>query len=164
MLLEAWISTSLLAGQTQAKTNVQQPQQSITVPENVAVVVRPLLDLRLESTRQCGAPGTPSKCTDGEAYTQERTREEKFNLLLARLFAQQGPSADEGLVVLMWFYVGESGEEIDSIISRGRRILPYLRKYRNSKPVIQNRAYPDSMLKERAVRQEHFKAAMLTIR
>jgi hypothetical protein len=165
ILLEALISSALLAAQTQAKSIAQQPQQSIiVVPENVAVIVRPLLDLRQESMKQCGAPGTPSKCLDGQAYTQERAREEKFNLLLERLVTQQGPSVDEGLVILMWFYIGESGEEIDSVISRGRRTLPYLKKYRNSRPVIPNRVYPDSMLKELGARQEHFKAAMLAIK
>jgi len=167
LLLETMLFPDLLTSQKpeiQRNQRHTNPHRSIIVPENVASVVRPLLDLRQESISQCGIPGTPSKCIDGQAYTEERAREEKFNRLLERLITQQGPSIDEGLVVLMCFYVGESGEEVDSVISRGRRMIPYLQKYGNRIPAIPNRYYASSMLNDAGITQEQFRGAMLAIK
>lgn len=145
-------------------TLLQHSRETVLVPMNVAMVVRPILDLRQESINQCGAPGMPSKCTNGDAYNRELAREKDFNDLMEKLITQKGPAVDEGLVVLMCFYVGESGEEVDSVVSRGRRMLPYLQKYQNQKPFIPDRMYTDSMLIDHGIKQEHFRYALHSIK
>jgi len=136
----------------------------VTVSEPVAVLLRPLLDLRQESVTECGKPGTPSRCKDGEAYERQQRRREQFEQLLHELTQRKGAAADEALVVLMCFYVGESQEETDAVIGRGRRMLGYLNRYRHAIPSIPDRAYPSSMLKERSVKTDAFAGAIRAVR
>jgi hypothetical protein len=62
--------------------------------------------------------------------------------------------ADEALVVLMCFHIGESQEEEDAVISRGKRMLPLLRKYQHVVPVVPERDYPKSMLNSHDIKRE----------
>ena len=64
----------------------------------------------------------------------------------------------------MCYYTGESGDNEDAVINRGRRELPYLLKYRESDPVIPERAYPSSMRLARDVKEETFQAAINAIK
>jgi hypothetical protein len=59
----------------------------------------------------------------------------------------KSPAADEALVVLLQFYIGESiSEDLNhEITKRGRHMLPYLRKYRRGLARIAGRQYPDSI-------------------
>jgi len=85
-------------GQSSGATRIHQ---KLTVPEPVAHLIRPLLDLRQKSQQQpevnCSADSDPTKCTD--------SNEENFEKLLAKLTARRDPSSDEALVVLMCFYL-----------------------------------------------------------
>ena len=134
--------------------------ESILVPERVAVILRPMLDLLQESVTECGGVG---KCINGESYSHDRERGAKFQNALHRLTKQRGNDADEALVVLMCFYIGESQQETDAVIKRGRRMLPYLKKYQDRIPIIPSREYPSSMLHKTADKIENFKGATKAI-
>jgi hypothetical protein len=84
--------------------------------------------------------------------------------MLQGLVERKGPDADEALVVLMCFYVGESQEDEDAVISRGRRMLSYLNKYRRAIPSIPDRPYPDSMLKDASSKEDSFQGAVTAIK
>jgi hypothetical protein len=122
-----------------------------------------MLDLRQQSIMECGEVGKPSKCVDGELYTHEMERQRKFGESLSELTKKRGGSADEGLVVLMCFYLGESKEEADEVVRRGRRMLPYLKKYGDRVPAIPNRGYPSSMLHNPEDKTEYFKGVIRAI-
>jgi len=143
-------------GQSSGATRIHQ---KLTVPEPVAHLIRPLLDLRQKSQQQpevnCSADSDPTKCTD--------SNEENFEKLLAKLTARRDPSSDEALVVLMCFYLGESQEETDAVIGRGRRMLKYLNKYRYVTPNIPGRSYQGSMLKDQSVKADDFAGAIRAI-
>jgi hypothetical protein len=80
------------------------------------------------------------------------------------LTKKQGRFADEALVVLMSFEVmGESQEDTDAVIARGRRMLPYIKKYLHRNPVIEGRTYPDSLLKSSSQKQDDYQAAIKAI-
>ena len=116
--------------------------QRVVVPVPVAVLVRPILDEKQKS---------------GE-HDQSRLS----NLLYA-LTEKKGRAADEALVVLMCFDVGESQEETDEVIARGKRMLPLLKKYRARNPKIPDRSYPDSMLKGASSKADTFEGAVKAI-
>src|SRR5216684_6646206 len=82
--------------------------QSVVVPAQVAALLRPILD-----EKQKGA----------------QHDESRLSKLLYGLTQKQGHAADEALVVLMCFEVGESQEETDAVIGRGKRMLLLLNKY-----------------------------------
>jgi hypothetical protein len=108
----------------------------VIVPESVAVLVRPILDEKQRSG------------------SHEQSR---LNNLMSALIGKGGRSADEALVVLMCFDIGESHE--DSVIERGRRMLPLLNKYREKSPRMQHRSYPDSMLRGVSNKNDAFNLA-----
>ena len=113
---------------------------------------------------QCGEAGSPSRCIDGKAYEQQQQREQKLNRLLKQLTRRKGLEADEALAVLMCFYLGDSQEETDAVINRGRRMLKYLGKYRFAVPVLPGRAYSASMLKKSSAKADDFAGAIKAIR
>ena len=138
----------------------QQP--STTVPQKVAALVRPILDQRQQSIMQCGEPGesTRKACLYGTGYEHERERWRNVAEGIANLTSRKTTATDEALVVLMCFYVGESGEHIDEVINRGRQMLPYLRKYEVRTPVIPGRRYSESLLTRPDVKKDDFTGAI----
>ena len=137
--------------------------ETILVPEKVAAFIRPMLDLRQQSIAECGEVGKPSRCIDGEFYTHEMDRQRRFGEALHKLSKERGSSADEALVVLMCYYIGESQERTDEVIRRGRRMIPYLKKYQHRIPVIPSREYPSSMLHDPENKIENFEGAFKAI-
>jgi hypothetical protein len=131
------------------------------VPERAALLIRPLLDLRQEAVNQCGLQD--EKCRDGEAYERQQQRWRKVGGLLYRLTRRRSADADEALVVLMCFYIGESQEERDAVITRGRRMLPLLRKYLHGVPVVPGREYSTLLLKPEEIKTAEFAGAMKAI-
>jgi len=80
------------------------------------------------------------------------------------LTQKKGRFSDEALVVLMCFDImGESQEETDAEIARGRKMLPYVEKYRKGDPKIAGRAYPDSLLKDFSRKESDFQGAIKAI-
>lgn len=133
-------------------------QGTVDVPEQVAALVRPILDLRDQSIRACGRPGEPTRkeCLTGAGYVSEQQRWQGVAVDIAKLGSQKTVASDEALVVLMCYYVGESGEHIGEVMDRGRRMLPYLRKYENHDPTIPGRSYPKSLLSSVDVKRDDF--------
>jgi len=157
----------VLVTHTLGRVNTDKPKQirrEIAVPESVAALVRPFLDMRQESLSECGAPGEPSKCKDGDAYEREQLRAEKSGQTLHQLIGRNDPSTDEALVVLMWFYIGESQEELDAVIQRDEKMLTYLNKYYAARPKISDRTYPGYMWKDDSIRRDEFLGAMKLIK
>lgn len=139
-----------------------QPQ--VVVSQRAATLVKPLLDLREQSVSECGEPGSPSKCTSGEAYNRQRARSRRFGELLQGLIKQNHSGADEALVTLMCFQIGESQEELDAVIKRGKRMLPLLKKYKENRPVIKGNKYPDSIYRSTSSKEEYFDSAIRAIK
>jgi hypothetical protein len=127
-------------------SNVAQSPRTVMVPERVAVLLRPVLDA-LQRSREEGQ--------------SDQTRNELFYALTK----ERGHFADEALVVLMCFDVmGESQEDTDAVIARGRKMLPYITKYRNRDPKIPQRAYPTSMMKNTFRKGDDFQGAIKAIK
>jgi len=103
-------------------------ENGLIVPESVALFVRPILDEQYK-----------------RLYSGEYKYEINMRNLLYSLIKNESKIADEALVVLTCFYIGESQEDSNEVISRGTRMLVYLEKYRNSNPIIPDRDYPNSM-------------------
>jgi hypothetical protein len=64
---------------------------------------------------------------------------------------------------LMCFDVGESQEEADAVVARGRRMLPLLKKYRDKNPAFRDRSYPDVMLKGLSNKADTFEGVVKAI-
>lgn len=116
--------------------------RSLTVPAQVAALLRPILD-----EKQKGA----------------QHDERRLSNLLYDLTRKQSHSADEALVVLMCFDVGESQEETDAVIARGKKMLRLLKKYQDSTPRIPGRTYPHSMLKGTSNKADTFEGVVKAI-
>lgn len=123
-----------------------QSQKTIAVPEKVAVLLRPILD-------------------ELQQYRYEGGDRHKVDRRYYALTKRTGRFADEALVVLMCFDVmGESQEETDEVIARGRRMLAYVEKYRSSDPKIAGRAYPGSLLKGLSRKEDDFQGVIEAIK
>jgi hypothetical protein len=107
---------------------------TLLVPDAVAKKIIPLLD----------------------SLRDQRDVEGSFERVIRNLYKSNDPVSDEAMVVLMCFYVGESQEEIDLVLARGKRMVPLLRKYMYTTPGFRNRHYPDSMLKPFVDKTESF--------
>jgi len=128
-------------GSTQA-----QSRKTIVVPEQVAVLLRPVLD-ELEQYRS-------------QSGHDEHRLDEAFGALAKK----QGRFADEALVVLMCFDMGESQEEADAVIARGRRMLPLIKKYQDGTAKIPGRNYGESMFKTAYRKDVAFQGAVKAIK
>ncbi len=66
----------------------------------------------------------------------ESPSEKRFEKYWDALTSNRSAVGDESIAVLLHFYIGEhpSEELFDEAVGRGRRMLPYLRKYANCKP------------------------------
>jgi len=122
-----------------------QAQGEITVPGKVAVFVRPVID-------------------ELQKYRTERGDPNRISERFYALAQKQGRLVDEALVVVMCFDVmGESEKDADAVIARGRKMLPYLTKYRDRAPKIPGRRYPDSLLKGATKRGSDFEGVVKAI-
>ena len=71
---------------------------------------------------------------------------------LGRLLSNQTRQADEAVVILESFYLGEhNGEELhENILSRGPRMIPLLKQYLHKEPTSLLKRYPGRMKLERS--------------
>jgi len=157
-----WFLFPLLALSTVAAQ--QSGKQPVPIPEEVAALVRPILDLRQQSTTDCGQAGERETCRTGIGFEREKKRWWNIGKGIGGLASQKTAAADEALVVLMCYYTGESGDNEDAVINRGRRELPYFHKYWKSDPVIPKRQYSDSIRLRRDAKEESFRTAVSAIR
>jgi hypothetical protein len=67
-----------------------------------------------------------------------------LELAWKRFFALNTPEADEAVVLLLEFSMEEAGHDrlTDEILKRGRRVLPFLRKYGTTPPLLLIYKYP----------------------
>jgi hypothetical protein len=141
--------STLLPVAAQPQSSVKKPSshsyggaQSVAVPAKAAALLRPILDEMQKGTEH---------------------DESRLGNLLYGLTQKKGRAADEALVVLMCFYVGESQEETDAVIARGKKMLPLLKKYQDKNPRIPGRTYPDSMLTGLSAKDDAFEGAVKSI-
>jgi hypothetical protein len=68
---------------------------------------------------------------------------------------QKNSASDEALIVLLHYYLGEanSEDELKEIVTRGKRMLPYLREYQSKVPRIDGKNYDDMLLPVDTVRE-----------
>jgi hypothetical protein len=122
-------------------SEVHKPK-TIVVSAQAAALVRPILD---------------------EVQKGAEPDETRLSNFLYGLIQKKGSAADEALVVLMCFYVGESQEESDAVIARGKRMLQLLDKYQSRNPEVPGRTYPASMLRGISSKDEAFEGAIKSI-
>ncbi len=141
--------SALLPVAAEPQTSAQKPvshlndgARNVAVPAQAAALLRPILDEMQRGTEH---------------------DESRLGNLLYGLTREKGRAADEALVALMCFYVGESQEETDAVIARGKRMLPLLKKYQDKNPKIPGRTYPDSMLKGISNKDDAFEGAVKAI-
>jgi hypothetical protein len=146
-----------------AATAQKSDIQPVTVAEEVAALIRPTLDLRQQSITDCGKSGERDTCRTGIGYEREQKRWWKVGENIGNLASQKTAAADEALIVLMCYYTGESGDNEDAVINRGRRELPYLHKYWKSNPTIPKRQYSESLRLSREAKDESFRAGVNAI-
>lgn len=148
----AWTTSKLspVLAQTNGATNEVLPRSS-------ADLIVPILDLRYQSLEECGS-GRTYHCTNGTGLGHEEARAKTIGKLVAHLIRNNSSPADRAIVVLLYYDVGPSEAEdlLASLTARGKRVLPYLLKSRDSMPRIPGRDYPDSMLNGREFRREMF--------
>jgi hypothetical protein len=125
---------------------------AIVPPRNVQELVEPILSLCAEARESQGE-------RQNAAFWQAAG-------LIGKLIDMKTQSSDEGLVVLMNFYIGEAtGEDVlHQVTVRGKRMLPLLLKYRNAHVVFSNRKYPSSLLLAPDVKKEDFDDAIKSVR
>jgi hypothetical protein len=124
----------------------------IVPPREVQVLVKAILDLR-----------SKAECSQGE---QQQSAFQQSEKLMGRLFQKKSAAADEALVVLMNFYVGESiqADLIHQVTTRGKRMLPLLLKYKKASVAFSKVEYPKSMLVADDVRKKSFDDAIAAVR
>jgi hypothetical protein len=121
-------------------------------PIAVQEILKPILDLCAEGE---ASPGEPQNAAFYRAAK-----------LTGALFTSKSKTADEALVVLMIFYIGEStgGDLLHQVTTRGRRMLPLLLKYRTANVAFSGRTYPSSIFLPADVRNEDFEKAIKSVR
>ena len=139
-------------------TTASADSSTVTVPEASAELARPILDLQ-RHWRECSGHANVAGCD----IASQNGRQSRIGKLLYDLTKNSTKVADEALVVLMCFNIGESQEEEDAVISRVKRMLPLLRKYQHVVPVVPARDYPKSMLNTNDIKREKFVGATQAI-
>lgn len=85
---------------------------------------------------------------------------------LGALYNNPSKEADEAVVILMSFYLGEhNGEELyENLISRGPRMIPLLERYLHEEPASLIAQYPARVRLERATTTGFLQEALRTLR
>lgn len=101
-------------------TLVAEQDATEWISSGATKLIKPILDLRVKSIDNPAEKEVPGSTSW------------KMGKLLYRLSQNQSRDADEALAVLLGFYLGESNDEdlLHDVTIRGKRILPYLEKYR----------------------------------
>jgi hypothetical protein len=88
--------------------------------------------------------------------------ERKLETLLWNLFRDEKSSADEAMVILLNYYLGEANGEdlLHQVTVRGKRMLPLLRKYRRLSPPCQQIGDPPGLVLPVEVKRREFKTAI----
>ena len=83
---------------------------------------------------------------------------DRSSRLLGRLFQDSSQDAEEAEVILLGYYLGEADDEdlVHDLTKRGRRILPYLRRYRDQRVTFAGKGQLDSLTIPAVDRKESF--------
>src|SRR5712671_4846963 len=126
-------------------SQVSPPTTSVVPRKETQALLSPILSLRADA-----------ESLEGE---EKQSALEKSEKLIARLFRIKTRASDEGLVVLMNFYIGESLQPdlVHEVTVRGKRMLPLLLKYSTASVTFSEREYPSSMLLTDVARKKSFR-------
>ena len=77
---------------------------------------------------------------------------------LGKLLEDKSPETDEAAVVLLGYYLGEADNEdvMHDLTKRGKRVLPYLHRYRDQPASFRGKPYLDSIRVSESDRKEFF--------
>jgi len=127
--------------------------ETVTVPPSVIKLLIPVLDAY-------------KKGMVDDSQEKERKGGSLWNadVLADRVMDNKTPAGDEALVVLLYYYTGEATGEDNTIeiIDRGKKMLPYLKKYQTHTPQIPDRDYKELLL-ERKTSQTSFREIIAAI-
>jgi hypothetical protein len=128
-------------------------EEIVTVPPPVSKLLIPVLDAY-------------KKGRIDDSQEKEHRGGSLWNaaVLAGKVMDNKTPAGDEALVVLLHYYIGEAtGEENTiEIIDRGKKMLPYLKKYQTRTPQIPDRDYKELLL-ERKTSQISFREIIAAI-
>jgi hypothetical protein len=124
----------------------------VVPPEKTQELLKPILDLRAKA-----------ESSQGEQQQSAFVQSEK---LIGSLFQKKSRAADEALVVLMNFYVGESLQMdlVHQVTVRGKRMLPLLLKYQKASVAFSGFKYPKSLLIADDIRKRSFDDAIEAVK
>lgn len=127
--------------------------RTIHVPRTASALVIPILDAMDEAIQH-----QPIEESEGSPFWRAST-------LLGRLFANHTRPADEALVVLFSYYLGESNGEdlIAETVNRGRRMLPFLRRYQHRDVHILGKNYSELTRRQAGAHDSLFDEAIKEI-
>ena len=133
---------------------VARAKQSIIVSKEARDLLIPILDAFSKAQEK-----QPVDETENSPFW-------RGSVLLGALFRNRSSGADEALIVLFDYYLGEANgaDLLHQVTLRGRKILPYLQRLRRRRPRIPGRNYPRSMLLSDSIRAEFFGNAISAIR
>jgi len=126
----------LFAGESHLNAHTR----TVTVPPAVSKLLIPVLDA-YKKGRIDDAPGKEER--GGSLWNAA--------VLAGRVMDNKTPAGDEALVVLVYYYIGEATgrDNTIEIIDRGKKMLPYLKKYQTRNPQIPGRDYKELLLERR---------------
>jgi hypothetical protein len=75
--------------------------------------------------------------------------------LTGNLIQNKSHASDEALVVLLYYYLGEANgeDQTEEILARGKKMLPYLKKYESHSPRIPGKRYDEILLAPETVKE-----------
>jgi TonB family protein len=122
-----------------------------------AVILAPVL--ALYASEPSSTPQTPPETLathvlDARVHALKQNKPdagfEEVERRLTRLYNNSSSEADEAVVILMSFYLGEhNGEELyENLLSRGPRMIPIIERYLHERPAIAAR-YPKELQLDR---------------
>lgn len=148
MTVQLILSLSVLLSQPAS------PAPRPPVPDAVSRLVIPILDAQLEAMRERDAQRQESMKQQAQGKSVEQFPPQPMlkrrDALLTGIVRKRGTYADEALVVLLDYSLGE-GEDVlveSEVTERGKRMLKYLSKYRSQRPLLPNRQFPEGMIRD----------------
>ena len=127
--------------------------ETVTVPPSATKLLIPVLDAYKKG-----------RIDDSQDKEQRGGSLWNAAVMAGKVMDNKTPAGDEALVVLLHYYIGEATGEDNTIeiIDRGKKMLPYLRKYQTHTPQIPDRDYRELLL-ERKTSQMSFREIIAAI-
>jgi hypothetical protein len=137
----------------------ESAQNEVIEQENLHRTQCSRSDAALYASEQSSTPQTPPETLaahvlDARVHALKQNKPdagfEEVERRLTRLYNNSSAEADEAVVILMSFYLGEhNGEELyENLLSRGPRMIPIIERYLHERPAIAAR-YPKELQLDR---------------